>query len=180
MALSAEEYLAHFDRWLSIAGVRNFHGYELNDVGRQSKKKTRPILQPAPIGLWVYALPSVLAMERVRAHFHGRRVNVRSGFRDPRYNAAEGGAVNSLHLYLNAFDFEIPGVDPFEIVRVLHGWYPDALGIGLYNDFVHIDTRTWVPLPVQYGSPDLSLRRPARWPRPAAGETAWWLKTAAA
>jgi uncharacterized protein YcbK (DUF882 family) len=67
---------------------------------------------------------------------------VSSGYRDPAYNQAVGGAPGSQHVRFTAMDVHIPGVE----VRDLWQWFmrhPEAprMGIGLYRTFVHIDTR---------------------------------------
>jgi uncharacterized protein YcbK (DUF882 family) len=60
-------------------------------------------------------------------------------------NSAVGGAPNSQHLYGRAADFKIfhgdEQVTPREIYDYLDKAYPKRLGVGLYDNRVHLDTR---------------------------------------
>ncbi len=60
-----------------------------------------------------------------------------------------GASPNSQHVYARAADFKIKVhgefVDPKRIYNYLHALYPNQYGIGLYNNRVHIDTRTGPP-----------------------------------
>ncbi|MBP1532333.1 MAG: DUF882 domain-containing protein [Alphaproteobacteria bacterium] len=56
-------------------------------------------------------------LQKVREHF-GRSVRVNSGYRSPRLNAAiKGSAKNSQHMKCEAADFEIIGMDNFELAK---------------------------------------------------------------
>lgn len=67
-----------------------------------------------------------------------------STYRNVNYNKAVGGAVSSMHLKNNAIDFVCAKGTPQD-------WYNELLrirrlgdfkgGVGLYNTFVHVDTR---------------------------------------
>lgn len=78
-------------------------------------------------------------LETVRTHFHSP-VNISSGYRCPRHNAACGGAQGSYHCKGMAADITIAGIAPSEIAKYAESI--GVLGIGLYDGFVHIDTRT--------------------------------------
>lgn len=78
-------------------------------------------------------------LQKIRDYFE-KAVNITSGYRCPTHNANVGGASQSYHTKGQAADFYISGVKPAEI-----GKYAESigvLGIGVYDDFVHIDTRT--------------------------------------
>lgn len=81
----------------------------------------------------------VAALQDIRNHF-GSAVHITSGYRSPSYNAVVGGSKNSYHTKGMAVDIKVTGVSPIEVAR-----YAEKLGlkgIGLYNTFVHLDTRT--------------------------------------
>lgn len=78
-------------------------------------------------------------LQLIRNHF-GKPVYITSGYRCGKHNAAIGGSANSLHIQGRAADFTIPEVDPGEIAAFAESI--GVLGIGLYEDFVHIDTRS--------------------------------------
>ena len=56
------------------------------------------------------------------------------------HNRAVGGSPKSQHLRARAAD--VPTEDPERLYSFLDNLYPDVFGIGLYDDFVHIDTRS--------------------------------------
>jgi uncharacterized protein YcbK (DUF882 family) len=57
-------------------------------------------------------------------------------------------ACNSQHIHGRAADFKLFSVsdrkqiDPFLVQNYLISRYPDSIGIGLYSNRVHVDTRT--------------------------------------
>lgn len=64
---------------------------------------------------------------------------INSGYRTPEYNAKIGGAASSQHVKGKATDIVCKGTSPLEVAM-----YAEAIGmggIGLYNDFTHVDTR---------------------------------------
>lgn len=81
-------------------------------------------------------------LQNIRDHF-GKPVLVRkhSGYRCPKHNAEiPKASKTSKHMQGTAADFSIKGVSPLEIAK-----YAESIGvkgIGQYESFVHIDTRT--------------------------------------
>ena len=78
-------------------------------------------------------------LQDISNHF-GKKVSITSAYRTASYNAKVGGASSSLHVRGMAADISVSGVSPLEIAR-----YAESIGvkgIGLYNSFVHVDTRT--------------------------------------
>lgn len=77
-------------------------------------------------------------LQNIRDHF-GKPVYL-TAYRCPTHNAETPNASpRSRHLYGQAADFHIDGVEPAEIAK-----YAESIGvkgIGLYETFVHIDTR---------------------------------------
>ena len=80
----------------------------------------------------------VSILQNIREHF-GKPVYV-TAYRCPTYNAQVANAApDSYHKYGMAADISVAGVDPLEVAK-----YAEAigvLGIGHYDDFVHVDTR---------------------------------------
>lgn len=78
-------------------------------------------------------------LQNIRTHF-GKPVII-TAYRCPVYNAkVPNAAKKSLHMQGMAADFHIDGVAPSEIAKYAESI--GVLGIGLYDTFVHIDTRT--------------------------------------
>ena len=77
-------------------------------------------------------------LQRIRNHF-GKPVYL-TAYRCKTHNSSTPNAsANSRHVYGQAADFHIDGVEPAEIAK-----YAESIGvkgIGLYDTFVHIDTR---------------------------------------
>lgn len=78
-------------------------------------------------------------LQKVRTHI-GKPLNINSGYRCPEHNREVGGASRSYHMKGMAADVMASGVKPIEIAK-----YAESIGvkgIGLYSNFVHLDTRT--------------------------------------
>ncbi len=82
----------------------------------------------------------VTYLQMIRDHF-GAKVEVCCGHRCEIHNAeVPNAATKSRHIYGLAADIHVDGVEPIEVAR-----YAESIGvkgIGHYDTFVHIDTRT--------------------------------------
>ena len=81
-------------------------------------------------------------LEEMRFYFNGNAININSGHRCLPYNKRIKGSLNSMHLKGRAADIVIENVPPVKVQEYLLERYPDKYGIGSYNTFTHIDTRT--------------------------------------
>jgi len=78
-------------------------------------------------------------LQRIRDHF-GKPVYILSGYRCPTHNGNTANASKtSKHLQGMAADVTIDGVEPLKIAQYAESI--GVLGIGHYDDFVHLDTR---------------------------------------
>lgn len=80
----------------------------------------------------------VKTLQKIRNHF-GKAVIINSGYRCSTHNTKVGGAKSSKHKSGKAADIVVIGVKPLDVAR-----YAEKIGvkgIGLYDTFVHIDTR---------------------------------------
>lgn len=95
--------------------------------------------------------PAILdVVQESREHF-GRPAHINSGnhcaCRCYTHNISVGGSSTSKHLpegitnLCRAVDFHIEGISPKELHKYLVNKYPNCLGIGLYDTFVHVDDR---------------------------------------
>ena len=87
----------------------------------------------------------VLVWQMVRDHF-GKSVTINSGVRCPEYNKKVGGKSKSSHMPNDlgegqASDGVVKGVNPREVYDFINKMFPNSLGLGVYKNFVHIDSR---------------------------------------
>ena len=81
----------------------------------------------------------VVFLQQIRNYFK-KPITITSGYRCAAHNKEVGGATNSYHSKGQAADIVVYGVSPQEVAK-----YAESIGvkgIGLYDSFVHIDTRT--------------------------------------
>ena len=87
--------------------------------------------------------PTILALEKFRLQV-GAPMRISSAYRNEAYNSCINGASNSLHKKFNASDFSAPSMGARDLAKALRLFRDDGEfkgGIGVYNTFVHIDTR---------------------------------------
>lgn len=71
----------------------------------------------------------------------GLPLKINSGFRCVKHNAAVGGAKNSQHLYGTAADVALPvGYSPVQFAALAESLVLFD-GIGVYDNFIHLDVR---------------------------------------
>ena len=80
-------------------------------------------------------------LERIRAAAGGA-VTVNSGYRTSAYNAKVGGARYSQHLRGTAADIVVAGASPLLVGQMAEHYLGGRGGIGVYQTFTHVDTRT--------------------------------------
>lgn len=73
-------------------------------------------------------------------------IHINSGYRSVEYNASLPNSVkNSQHVFGKAADITIQGLEPTIVYKILEVLINDGIilqgGLGLYNTFVHYDTR---------------------------------------
>lgn len=97
-----------------------------------------------PRALWPNIANTAQVLDELRARL-GKPGVITNAYRAPAYNACIGGAKASLHMQFNAVDFKISGIAPKDVAWALRRMRDDEGrfkgGIGLYNTFVHLDTR---------------------------------------
>lgn len=77
-------------------------------------------------------------LEIVRVHFGGP-VTINSACRCEKHNKAVGGSDGSKHKLGIAADIVVRNTKASAVYAYLNKAYPDALGLGKYNSFTHID-----------------------------------------
>ena len=72
----------------------------------------------------------------------GGAVTINSAYRSPAHNAAVGGVSSSQHLYGRAADIVVEGASPLLVGQIAEYYLGRRGGIGVYNGFTHVDTRS--------------------------------------
>lgn len=73
--------------------------------------------------------------------YFGRPLHINSGNRCVNHNIRVGGKKTSQHLTGRAADITVEGYSPEEVYTFFNTVFPEELGLGLYKEFVHVDTR---------------------------------------
>ena len=96
-------------------------------------------------------------MDEVRAFLGNHPIRITSGYRDPVSNRYVGGARNSRHMYGDAVDFWVDGMDLIDAFYKLKSYHPKG-GLAVGNGFIHLDLRPGAPARWTYpGGPQVSL-----------------------
>ncbi len=96
-------------------------------------------------------------LDEVRHFLGDRPIKITSGYRDPRSNRAVGGALDSRHMYGDAADFWVEGMDVVDVFCKLKGYHTEG-GLAVGNGFVHVDLRPGAPARWAYpGGPQVDL-----------------------
>lgn len=90
--------------------------------------------------------PTILLLCQLVRDISGNPVTITSGVRCSDHNKNVGGAEKSQHVpdidgFGHAVDVQVDGVSPSKVYELLDGLFPNTLGLGLYDNWVHIDDR---------------------------------------
>lgn len=145
----ANKTTKEFHDWFDYYKIKNFRADELLVKGASHFDRDsdgyRMNTDP-PRSLWTNILPTIIILDRLRAARNAPIV-ISSAYRNPYYNSVVGGVSNSQHLRFAALDFVcFDGSQPIEWANQLRSWRntdaeTSAIGIGVYNTFVHLDVR---------------------------------------
>lgn len=135
-----------FERfWMeNLSHIEHFNWRELLEKGASNTGvglNTDP-----PPELYQNVVPLVNALDRIRKDL-GAPVQLTSVYRNPAYNRHVGGAPSSRHMKFDAADFRVLGGGAgssdrwSEVAKRLRRAGAFRGGIGVYSNFVHIDTR---------------------------------------
>ena len=81
-------------------------------------------------------------LEAIRSEAGDKAITINSGYRSPEHNAAVGGVSNSQHVKGTAADIVVEDTDPLTVGQIAEHFLNKKGGIGVYQTFTHVDTRT--------------------------------------
>jgi uncharacterized protein YcbK (DUF882 family) len=129
-----------YEEWLHAQGLRFGFAKELAGL---ATNVTRGVTNDIPpVEKWHLILPTVRMVEQVRERFGPTTLT--SGYRALPYNIAVGGEKASWHSRNVALDFQCREGTPEQWGRFLQDLRARgdfSGGIGIYDRFVHVDTR---------------------------------------
>lgn len=142
-----DAYTAEFVSFVAALGVKHFKPYELLAMGHQHSDPHSPaygLNTRPPRDMWDNIARTVQILDKLR-ELLSASIAISSAYRSPAYNKKIAGAAASQHTRFNALDFSVRSVSsPADWAAVLRQMRADGLfrgGIGVYNTFVHVDTR---------------------------------------
>lgn len=89
-------------------------------------------------------------LDKVREFLGNQPIRVTSGYRDPKSNRNVGGARDSRHMYGDAVDFWVEGMNVVDTFYKLKQYHTNG-GLAVGNGFVHLDLRPGAPARWTYG-----------------------------
>ena len=131
---------------LDTLGITNFSAEELFFLGGKNYKnghKCEGKNNTPSEELWPNMDATIVELDNFRDQL-GSALYINSAYRNKDYNKCVKGAEGSLHMEFKAIDFKSNTITPRDVARGLRfrrdsGHFKG--GIGIYNTFVHIDTR---------------------------------------
>ena len=79
-------------------------------------------------------------LQKIRDHFKVP-VTINSAYRTESYNKKVGGASKSYHMKGQAFDIVVKGISAKDVALYAETLLKNTGGIGVYSNFIHIDSR---------------------------------------
>jgi len=145
--LTSEEEKA-YAAFLEGFGFRYISAREIILPHYRSRNGVDNVLPPQR--MWDRLPPTLFVADEIRARLGVKLVRISSAYRSPEYNAqCAGAASRSYHMQNMALDL-VYDCDPREVYEAAEQLRQEGFfrgGVGLYNSFVHIDTRgrnaTW-------------------------------------
>lgn len=135
--VDGESFVEYIDR----QGFKHFRGKELTGYFEKWRGDVQNSYPPR--ALWPNFVPTLRVVDDIRRVL-GCPVRITSSYRSPAYNKAVAGAPLSFHQKFVAADIQCDGATPHEVWKIACSMRNKGMfkgGIGLYNTFVHIDTR---------------------------------------
>jgi lysozyme family protein len=128
----------------AVPTLRHFQPGEFLVKGGANAKNG--LNEPPPPALWPNVVKLVEVLDELRERL-GHPIVLNSVYRGEAYNRSVGGASGSQHKKFCAGDFRVIGlgrpVDWASALRTLRAENFFQGGIGVYETFVHVDTRGW-------------------------------------
>ena len=146
IAEATQVTLGEMQDWLDDLGITKFSAREVGYLGGSHNSPGAACFgknELPPKSKWKNMEPTILALETFRLQV-GAPMGISSAYRNEAYNSCISGATNSEHKKFTAIDFSSPSMDARDLGKALRIFRDNGGfkgGIGIYNTFVHIDTR---------------------------------------
>ena len=131
-----------FEQWFARQKFKNFSAREFTNYFKVNRRGVRNSAPPR--SKWANIVPTLRIVDTLRSELK-KPIVILSSYRSPKYNAAINGAASkSFHMQFRALDIAVSGHSPKQVYGLLLAMRKKNLfkgGLGLYNTFVHIDTR---------------------------------------
>lgn len=137
-----------FEEYFDTLGIHYFGSNEFTSYFHTTRRGVTN--SEPPREMWGNIVATLRVVDQLR-ELWDRPIVLLSSYRSPDYNAAcPGAASGSFHQQFRALDIAVSGKSPHQVFKQLSEWRDAGVyrgGLGLYNTFVHIDTRgsnaTW-------------------------------------
>ncbi|MBO8092258.1 MAG: chitosanase [Prosthecochloris sp.] len=136
-----------FEQFFNSLGLKHFKPEEflcLGDAHHDVGSPAYGLNHIPPAELWPNIVPTAKVLDELRSRL-GSPVILNSVYRSPEYNEKIGGVSESQHMEFRAADFVVRSSSaPSDWAAVLKQMRAEGVfsgGIGVYNTFVHLDTR---------------------------------------
>lgn len=147
------DYLSDWQEFFNAQKFQHFNADEVLFLGvsNQTDGACSGLNSLPPRELWTNIVPTLRTLELLRERV-GAPIRLISIYRNPAYNRCIHGSSTSTHLEFEAIDFVVNGSDlaPLDWAKMLATLREDGNfqgGIGVFDSFVHLDTRgnnvTW-------------------------------------
>lgn len=130
--------------YVKTKGLRHFKPAEVLYKGTSHGNPVLNTLPPEQI--WPNCIPVLWVIDLAREAL-GHPLSILSGYRSPQYNDAVSGARHSLHLEWRAYHLAPTSgsqLVQYQLLSILRDFRQAGVfrgGIGVYDDFIHVDTR---------------------------------------
>lgn len=134
------------EAFIDAQGFRFFKGREFTSYWSRVRDGAKNSVPPR--NLWPNIIPTLKVLDKLREEM-GAPIRLLSTYRNPGYNRAVGGELQSFHMQFKAIDFACDKGTPEQWADALKlmrkkGAFSGGIGVYPRSGFVHVDTRGYI------------------------------------